>query len=120
AVEAAFAAESKDLTHGVAFDDQTLSGLNTSQWSVLRQHEDMVRFINQAIEWENVVTFLYSYFWDLPQSWPFIRELRHADPGRQAFLRAGSARVVLTVRKGWEAKWVRFTQDGTIDADLPE
>jgi hypothetical protein len=128
-VAAAFFAESNpmDLIHGIAFDDQSLSGLKssaagvsppTSLWSVLRQHEDIVRFINQAIEWENVVTFLYSYFWDLPQSWPFIRELRHPDPGRQAFLRAGSARIVLTVRKGWEAKWVRFTQDGTIDADL--
>ena len=28
-----------------------------NQWTVLRQHEDIVRFINQAIEWENVVTF---------------------------------------------------------------
>jgi hypothetical protein len=121
-VAAAFAAEAEpktnNLAHGIAFDDQSLSGLNASQWSMLRQHEDMVRFVNQAIEWENVVTFLYSYFWDIPQSWPFIRELRHPDASRQAFLRAGSARVVLTVRKGWEAKWVRFTQDGTIDADL--
>jgi hypothetical protein len=85
---------------------------------VLRQHEELVRFINQAIEWENVVTFLYSYFWDLPGSWTFIRELRHPDATRQAFLRAGSARVVLTVRKGWEAKWMKFAQDGTVDADI--
>lgn len=119
-VEAAFKAEAVDLTHGIAFDGQTLGGLNPNQWSVLRQHEEIVRFINQAIEWENVVTFLYSYFWDLPQSWAFIRELRHPDANRQAFLRAGSARVVLTVRKGWEAKWMRFTQDGTIDADIAE
>lgn len=119
-VEAAFKAEATDLTHGIAFDGQTLGKLNPNQWSVLRQHENIVRFINQAIEWENVVTFLYSYFWDVPQSWAFIRELRHADANRQAFLRAGSARVVLTVRKGWEAKWMRFTQDGTIDADIDE
>jgi hypothetical protein len=118
AVEAAFTAEATDLKHGIAFDDQSLGSLNPSQWSVLRQHEEMVRFINQAIEWENVVTFLYSYFWDVPQSWAFIRELRHPDANRQAFLRAGSARVVLTVRKGWEEKWMRFTQDGTIDSDI--
>ena len=117
-VEAAFKSAGADLNHGIAFDGPTLSGLGAGQWSVLRQHEDIVRFINQAIEWENVVTFLYSYFWDLPQSWTFIRELRHPDPNRQAFLRAGSARVVLTVRKGWEAKWMQFTQDGTVDAEL--
>jgi hypothetical protein len=115
-VHQAFEAGGVDFRHGVSFDGPKL-GLSTEQWSVLRQHEDVVRFINQAIEWENVVTFLYSYFWDVPDSWAFIRDLRHPDATRQAFLRAGSARVVLTVRKGWEAKWLRFTQDGTIDGD---
>ncbi|MEO8153647.1 MAG: hypothetical protein ABI605_11300 [Rhizobacter sp.] len=120
-VRDAFLAESKDVAHGIGFDGPTLGALSNGQWSVLRQHEDVVRFINQAIEWENVVTFLYSYFWDVPDSWTFVRELRHNDSTRQAFLRAGSARVVLTVRKGWEARWMRFTQDGTIDApgDMP-
>jgi hypothetical protein len=118
AVKQAFATEATDTTHGIAFDGPTLSGLSAAQWTVLRQHEDIVRFINQAVEWENVVTFLYSYFWDLPESWTFIRDLRHPDATRQAFLRAGSARVVLTVRKGWEAKWLKFAQDGTVDADI--
>src|SRR5262249_26011160 len=76
------------------------------------QYEDTVRFINQAIEWENVVSFLYSYFWDIPPSWDFIRQIRHPDAARQAFLRAGSARVVLTVRKGWEAAWAGFVDSG--------
>jgi hypothetical protein len=110
--------ESTDIFHGLGFDDQTLRGLDLTQWTVLRQHQDKVRFINQAIEWENVVTFLYSYFWDLPQSWNFIRQIRHPDLTRQAFLRAGSARVVLTVRKGWEAKWMRFAQDLSVDEDI--
>lgn len=118
AVVQAFVDAGVDVTHGVGFDGQTITGLNLNQWSLLRQHENIVRFINQAIEWENVVTFVYSYFWDVPQSWAFIRGLRHPDSTRQAFLRAGSARVVLTVRKGWEEKWMRFTQDGTLDTDL--
>lgn len=81
-----FKAAGVDLDHGVGFDGPTL-GMTKDQWSVLSQHEDLVRFINQAIEWENVVTFLYSYFWDLPESWAFIREIQHPDPNRQAFLR---------------------------------
>ncbi len=78
----------------------------------IQLNETVVRFINQAIEWENVVTFLYSYCWDIPQSWDFIRNLQHADPSRQAFLRAGSARVVLTIREGWETMWNAFVQTG--------
>ncbi|WP_280215861.1 LysM peptidoglycan-binding domain-containing protein [Nocardia cyriacigeorgica] len=110
----AFGAAGVDLIHGSGFDSSQL-GMTTDQWALVRQHENIVRFINQAIEWENVVTFLYSYFWDVPPSWNFIRSLRHPDPTRQAFLRAGAARVVLTVRKGWEDKWVRFAETGSID-----
>lgn len=108
------------IKHGVSSDMATSELSNPNQWAVIRQHQNVnaVRFINQAIEWENVVTFLYSYFWDIPNSWAFIRDLRHSDSTRQAFLRAGSARVVLTVRKGWEEKWLRFASDGTIDADV--
>jgi hypothetical protein len=45
--------------------------------------------------------------------------LRHPDPNRQAFLRAGSARIVLTVRKGWEERWMRFAEGGGIGAPIP-
>jgi len=48
----------------------------------------------------------------VPVSWDFIRQIRHPDAIRQAFLRAGSARVVLTVRKGWETAWVSFVETG--------
>ena len=73
-----------------------------------------VNFINQAIDWDNVLYFLYSYFWDIPTSWDFIRQIQHPDSTRQAFLRAGSARVVLTVRKGWETAWTYFWENGVI------
>ncbi len=107
-----------DIEHGVGFKRD---GLNLSpwDWSTARQYEDHVRFINQAIEWENVVSFLYSYFWDIPNSWDFIRKIKHPDANRQAFLRAGAARVVLTVRKGWEKAWVSFVETGTIGVDIP-
>ncbi|MGW9122935.1 hypothetical protein ACWGRV_41205 [Streptomyces sp. NPDC055663] len=114
----AFQAAGVDLLHGIGFDESAVT-MSQEQWTLLRQHEDLVRFINQAIEWENVVSFLYSYFWDVPPSWVFIRNLRHPDPDRQAFLRAGSARIVLTVRKGWEERWMRFAEGGSIDAEIP-
>jgi hypothetical protein len=100
-----------DVDHGVGFTGHSL-GLDPAALALVQQYENIVRFINQAIEWENVVTFLYSYFWDVPPSWDFIRQIRHPDSNRQAFLRAGSARVVLTIRKGWEEAWVRFQDTG--------
>lgn len=122
-VEAAFEAAAKaaaggngvieflSLYYGVNFTgDQTQ--LSKSQWSILNGNEEIISFINEAIEWENVTFFTYSYFWDYPLCWDFIRQIQHPDATRQAFLRAGSARVVLTVRQGWELAWTHFVNTG--------
>jgi hypothetical protein len=106
-----FRAQGADLDHGIAFAGNQL-GVTSQGWSNMFLYQEMVKFINEAIEWENVLYFLYSYFWDVPPSWEFVRQIRHADATRQAFLRAGSARVVLTVRKGWETAWVSFVETG--------
>jgi hypothetical protein len=101
-----------DILHGAASDSGDGLAPTVANWSPMFMYEEMVKFINEAIEWENVLYFLYSYFWDVPPSWDYIRQLRHPDSTRQAFLRAGSARVVLTVRKGWEEAWVNFVEAG--------
>ncbi|TMR07378.1 hypothetical protein ETD83_00945 [Actinomadura soli] len=103
-----------DVAHGTGFESGAINP-DSIEWTLVRQYEEIVRFVNQAIEWENVVTFLYSYFWDVPASWDFIRQLEHPDATRQAFLRAGSARVVLTVRRGWETRWANFVDRGLLD-----
>ncbi|MDQ6827707.1 MAG: hypothetical protein M3081_02445, partial [Gemmatimonadota bacterium] len=107
-----------DAPHGIAFTTNKVA-INGLQLAGISAFEDEVRFINQAIEWENVVTFLYSYFWDLPEGWEFIRQITAPDPTRQAFLRAGSARVVLTVRKGFEQDWLRFVDGIPVGQETP-
>ena len=104
------AREAGELMYGVNFTGNR-SGITPAEWSTLSGNEAIVNFINQAIEWENVVFFTYSYFWDEPFCWDFIRQIQHPDKTRQAFLRAGSARVVLTVRQGWETAWVNFVEN---------
>jgi hypothetical protein len=108
---------------GIGFptDPPNALGLSVSDWSVVMLYEQMVRFVNDAIDWDNILYFLYSYFWDVPAAWENIRKIQHPDATRQAFLRAGSARVVLTVRKGWETAWVQFVEGGQFGTDaLPE
>ncbi len=112
------ASTNADLDHGIAIDVGNASAVTAQGWMPMFQYQEMVKFINEAIEWESVLYFLYSYFWDIPQSWDFIREIRHPDSTRQAFLRAGSARVVLTVRKGWEEAWVNFVEAGGFSRSL--
>lgn len=109
-----------DLNYGVGFTGNSTQ-LTASQWTVLGFDEETASFINQAIDWDSTLFFLYSYFWDVPQSWDFIRQIQHSDATRQAFLRAGSARVVLCVRQGWETAWTQFVEfwSATLEGNLP-
>jgi hypothetical protein len=112
------------LNHGVSFTGNDLFSDNPKaqqaniDWTTMFQYQEMVKFINEAIEWDNVIYFLYSYFWDAPPAWDFIRQIQHDDATRQAFLRAGSARVVLTIQPGWEQAFVSFVETGGFDTTL--
>jgi hypothetical protein len=108
----------KVISHGEAFANALLR-LSASALSTLGSYGQNILFINEAIEWENLIFYLDSYFWDIPASWNFIRQIQHPDAARQAFLRAGSARVVVPIRKGYETAWMRFFQTGSLTGNLP-
>jgi hypothetical protein len=99
-------------------DPHTLGG--EGPWNLVLHHGEVVKFLHEAIEWENVTYFLYPYFWDLPGNWDTIRRLAHPDPTRQAFLRAGRARVVLTVRRGFEKAFASIMELGAFGSELPK
>jgi hypothetical protein len=103
---------------GIAFTGNQL-GLDSSGWLGMFKYQEMVKFLQQAIEWENLLYFLYPYFWDVPPAWDFVRTLEHPDSERQKFLRAGSARVVLTVRPGFEDAFFAFVDQGSFGSVLP-
>ena len=84
---------------------------------------EIIKFIHHAIEWENMLYFLYPYFWSEPgvddEQWIFKRFLEHPDSMHRAFLKAGSARVVLTIRPGFEKAFLAFMDTGQLD-QIPE
>lgn len=87
-------------------------------WKHVLEHGEFIKFMHNAIEWENVIFFAYPYFWDSLESWPFKRFLVHPDPEHRAFLRAGAARVVLTVRPGFELDFANLIENGTLSGTL--
>lgn len=94
-------------------------GIGDPGWNRILHYGEMVKFFHQAIEWENVLYFLYPYFWDSPANWQFARGLTHPDPTRQAFVRSGSARVVLTIRPGFEKSFATLMETGAFSDELP-
>jgi hypothetical protein len=108
------------ISFGTSFTDNGLgTKFRQGDWDAIKTHGDVVKFINEAVEWESMLYFPYSYFWDVPSSWDFIRRLKHSDKTRQRFLRAGGARVVLPIRKDYEEAWLHFVNNADPDFKVP-
>jgi hypothetical protein len=111
---------------GIPVPAQSVEGVDASTldpdaFEQVVQYGEYVKFVQEAVEWENMLFFVYPYFWDSVENWAFKRFLVHPDPVHREFLRGGAARVVLTVRPGFEDAFTRFvltgdpnTQDGQV------
>ena len=89
---------------------------DSANWIPVLEYGEFTKFIHNAIEWENVLFFLYPYFWTAPES-DFKLFLKHPDSRHREFLRAGSARVVLTVRPGYEVEFTTLLETGFLTPD---
>jgi hypothetical protein len=96
-----------------------LAPTDATTWTRVIQFGEMIKFLHHAIEWENVLYFTYPYFWDSPANWDYKRFLQHPDHVHSEFLRAGSARVVLTIRPGYEISFAEFMETGGLAPGHP-
>jgi hypothetical protein len=81
-----------------------------------------VRFFEQALEWEQMMYFFYPYYWGRKPNWLNRALLQDTDPRFTEFIKAGFARVVISVRPGFEHAIAHFLNTGeTWDGgDLPD
>ena len=62
----------------------------------------LIRFFEQAFEWENLMYIFYPYFWGRRATWYQNALQTNGDALFQQFLDAGAARAVIPVRPGFE------------------
>jgi hypothetical protein len=62
----------------------------------------VIQFFEQAFEWENIVYICYPYFWGGHSRWVINATSASADPIFDQFLNAGSVRLVVPARPGFE------------------
>lgn len=72
----------------------------------------LIQFLEQAFEWDKMTYSFYPYFWARKNKWIDLLDEADADAGFTDFLRAGSARVVVPVREGYDAPFAYFQQTG--------
>ncbi len=73
-----------------------------------------IRFFEQAFEWEQMMFFFYTYFWGRKGNWVNRSLLQDVDPLFAEFLKAGAARVVVSVRPGFESAVAHFLDTAQI------
>ncbi len=80
-----------------------------------------IRFFEQAFEWEQMMFFYYPYFWGRKPNWVKAALLQDTDPLFAEFIKAGAARVVVSVRPGFESAVGHFLESGELwdGGDLP-
>ncbi|MCS3867719.1 nitrogen regulatory protein PII-like uncharacterized protein [Chryseobacterium ginsenosidimutans] len=93
-------------THGYGLSGliqgSTFTDYETTLSSKLDKYTAFVKFMEQAFEWENLSYYLYPYYWGNKQNWVELYQSENTDPLFRAFLQSGMARVVATVRPGFE------------------
>lgn len=69
----------------------------------LETYAAKVKFFEQAFEWNLMSYYFYPFYWAEKDKWESLYNINDIDdPTFRAFLRSGMARVIITVRPGFE------------------
>jgi hypothetical protein len=74
----------------------------TTNLDVAAKAAPEVQFLEQSFEWENLSYICYPYYWGSSDRWKYLAVIEGNDSDFADFLRAGSARVVVPARPGFE------------------
>lgn len=80
----------------------------------LDQYTALAKFMEQAFEWEIMDYTFYPYYWANRQQWKEMYITDSVDPLFRSFLQAGMARIIVTVKPGFEDAVQFFMTTGKI------
>ena len=69
---------------------------------------------SKAFEWVQMMHRFYPYYWGRKKNWAKVALLADDDPQFAEFMKAGAARVVVSVRPGFELAVAHFLETGQI------
>lgn len=80
----------------------------------LDQYTALAKFMEQAFEWNIMSYSFYPYYWANRKHWQEMYISESVDPLFRSFLQSGMARVIVTVRPGFEDAIQFFLSTGKI------
>lgn len=85
-----------------------------SQTESFATYAEMVKFFEQAIDWQLMSYLFYPYYWADKCDWADLMSRENDDPVFQAFLQSGMARVVVPIRLSFFEAFALYLDTGDI------
>jgi hypothetical protein len=92
----------------------TFTGHEVTINSSLDNYTAFAKFLEQAFEWDIMSYNLYPFYWANKQEWLKLYQADNADGLFRSFMQSGLARVVVTVRPGFEAAVQHYMSTGQL------
>ncbi|MFK7786819.1 MAG: hypothetical protein AB8B56_16990 [Crocinitomicaceae bacterium] len=87
--------------------DKEILGINFGEFE---KQSPVIRFFEDAFEWDLMYSQLYPYFWGRKDGWDKKNSLAINDNQHLDFMRAGAAKVVVTLKPGYEDKVLHYLE----------
>ncbi|MFK7747271.1 MAG: hypothetical protein AB8B65_02660, partial [Kordia sp.] len=102
-------------TYGKQFyTGDTLGNHEVTVTKPMDDYASFAKFMEQAFEWEIMSYSFYPFYWANRKEWNDLYSYENNDPLFRSFMQAGLARVVLTVRPGFEEAVLHYMSTGSI------
>jgi hypothetical protein len=99
---------------GMSNGNNAFNSYEVNNTAALDQYSALAKFLEQSFEWNLMSYNLYPYYWAAKQDWSVLYQTENADPLFRSFLQSGMARVVVTVRPGFENAVQHYMATGQI------
>lgn len=80
----------------------------------LDNYTAFAKFLEQAFEWNIMSYYFYPFYWGAKADWGTLYQYDNNDPVFRSFMQSGLARVVVTVRPGFEDAVRFYMQTGLV------
>lgn len=100
--------------NGYSSGEETFLNTDIKVDAKLDQYAAFVKFMEQAFEWDIMSYYFYPYYWGNRNNWDKMYQFDDNDPTFRAFMQSGMARVIVTVRPGFEEAVRHFLATGQI------
>ncbi|GHV43935.1 hypothetical protein FACS1894180_4500 [Bacteroidia bacterium] len=103
------------------YENDTLTDFKVKLDKKMDDYGSFVKFMEQAFEWDLMSYTFYPYYWANKNEWAELYKFDSNDATFRSFMQAGMARVIVTVRPGFEKAVMHYMATGQIwnDGDVP-